>query len=306
MSFDSAENRIPLWKEILKSTALVMRSHSLHFCALSTLFLLPIFFTLIVYPSFHLAFFHPEYNFNNSMQPQFHVSGLEIIVFLMLTVFVVLFFLCAVATITYSAVQAFHDRPINLVSSIKSIRNSFFPLLSTFIVSHISIIIIFALVLVFLLQILQYNLNHFWFLLTLVIVLVLLWLQVNWSLACEIAAVEYKCGLETLRRSAYLVKGMRWVAFWTHLFYGLVMGAMVIGTNIVFVLLGAAKGDRWRSSYVISQTVQCTVLGTLAMNQFLVLNVVLYMYCKDLKGEKLSFEYLSLPLDDEKKKNNIV
>ncbi|XP_060212311.1 uncharacterized protein LOC132639951 [Lycium barbarum] len=128
----------------------------------------------------------------------------------------------------------------------------------------------------------------------------MLWLQVNWSLAYVIAVVESKCGHETLRRSANLVKGMRWIAFWTHLFYGLTMGGMVIGTNVVFVLLGTMKGGKWRSFSVISQTVQCSVLGSLAMNQFLVLNVVLYMYCKDLKGEKLPFEYVSLPLDDEK------
>lgn len=74
----------------------------------------------------------------------------------------------------------------------------------------------------------------------------------------------------------------------------------MIGTNVVFVLLGTRKDDYWRSSSGTSQIVQCTVLGTLGMNQFLALNAVLYMYCKDLKGEKLPCEYVSLSLDDEK------
>ncbi|CAN4124538.1 unnamed protein product [Withania somnifera] len=314
MSSDSTQNRIPLWRQILQSTVLIIRSHSLHFYALSILFLLPIFFTLVVYPSFHLALFHPHYNFNISTQPQFSHSSFEIIVFLMLTVLVVVFFLCAIATITYSSVQPFHDRSINLVSSIKSIRNSFIPLLSTFIILHsifLSITIIFTLVFVFLLQNLgltelKYNSNHFWFLLILVIVPILLWLELNWSLAYVIAAAEYKCGFETLRRSAYLMKGMRWLAFWTHLFYWLTLGGMVIGSNVVFVLLGAGKGDHWRSFSFIGQTVQCTVLGALGMNQVLVFNGVLYMYSKDLKGEKLPFDYISLPLGDEKKNHNIV
>ncbi|WMV27924.1 hypothetical protein MTR67_021309 [Solanum verrucosum] len=274
------------------------------------MFLWPIIFSLIVYPSFYLAFFHPDYNFvTSTRQPQFSISSFEIIVTMVCTLFFALFFLCSIATITYSTVQAYNDRPMNLISSIKSIRNSFFPLLSTFIVSHtifISVSIIFALALVVLLQIikklglieLQNDSNHFWFLFILVIIPVLLWLQVNWSLAYAIAAVESKWGFETLRRSAYLVKGMRWVAFWTHLFYGLALGAMVIGSNVVFVLLGVGKDD--------PQVMQCTVLGTLGMNQFLVLNVVLYMYCKDLEDEKLSFEDVSVPLDKEEKNHNIV
>lgn len=51
-----------------------------------------------------------------------------------------------------------HDRSITFISSIKSIRNSFFPLLSTFIISQtifISIIHVFALVVLLLSQILQ-------------------------------------------------------------------------------------------------------------------------------------------------------
>lgn len=76
------------------------------------------------------------------------------------------------------------------------------------------------------------------------------------------------------------------------------MAGMVIGTNIVFVLLDAGKGDTWRSFSVISQAVQRTVLETLAMDWFLVLNMVLYMHCEDFKGEKLPFEYVSLTLYD--------
>lgn len=80
----------------------------------------------------------------------------------------------------------------------------------------------------------------------------------------------------------------------------------MIGSNVVFVLLGVGKDDHWRSFSITSQVMQCTVLGALGMNQFLVLNVVLYMYCKDLEDEKLSFEDVSVPLDKEEKNHNIV
>lgn len=124
-------------------------------------FHLPVFFTLVVYPSLHLALFHPEYDFNNFTQlhSQISLSSFEIILLTVYTFLLILFFLFGVATITYSAVQAFYDKPINLVSSVKSIRNSFFPLLSNFIVS-LAVFVSIALVSVFSVQIgLKYDSN---------------------------------------------------------------------------------------------------------------------------------------------------
>ncbi|XP_009597433.1 uncharacterized protein LOC107774872 [Nicotiana tabacum] len=322
MSSASTENR-SLWKEILIATRIIFKANSGHFHALSILFLFPIFFSLVVYPSFHLSLFHPDYDFIT--QPQlsnFFFSSFEIVVLVAYTLFLVLIFLCSVATITYSAVHASYDRPINFVSSIKSIRNSFFPLLFTFIVSHavfISIALIFALSFVFIVQILQtlgftelkYDSNHFLFLLIpalIVLVPILIWLQVNWSLAYVITVVESKWGFETLRKSAYLVKGKRWIILSRVIFFGLVLFGLIGGGSMFLVIVSAAKGHQWRSLGVILQTAQCSVMGYLVMSQFLVGNVVLYMYCKDLNGEKLPLEirdkfageYVSLPLDEEK------
>lgn len=62
---------------------------------------------------------------------------------------------------------------------------------------------------------------------------ILLWLQVNWSLAYVIAMVESKSGFETLRRcSGYLIKVKKSVAFRIHLNFGLMVGGMVIGSNV--------------------------------------------------------------------------
>ncbi|MCE2055927.1 hypothetical protein HAX54_043751 [Datura stramonium] len=323
MSSLTENGRSSVWREIIGSTRSIFKSNPGHFHAISILFLLPIVFSLIVYPSFHLALFHPDYDFTIfSDQPQFSVSIFEITVLIVYTLFLALFFLCGVATTTYSAVEAFHGRHIDLVSSIKSIRDSFFPLLSTLIVLQtvfISIALLFALILMFVFRILQsiglielrFDSNHLlsWvFFGSIVVVPVLIWLQVNWSLAYVIAVVESERGYETLRRSANLVKGKkRWVAFGILLYYGLLTVLMVVCCAMFLVLVGAAKGEQWRSSGVILQTVLSSVMGYVLMNQYLVANVVLYMYCKkgDLNGEQLSSEiaageYVSLPLDEEK------
>ncbi|XP_016481061.2 uncharacterized protein LOC107802129 [Nicotiana tabacum] len=320
MSSTSTKN-LSLWTEVVESAMSIFKANSAHFHALSILFLLPISFFLVVYPSFHLANFHPDYDFISFVQPHLFLSNFEIIVPTSYSLFLVLLFLCAVATTTYSTVNASYGRPINLVSSIKSIRKSFFPLLSTLVVSHtifISITLVFTLVLTILVQILQalglieikYDSDHLMFLAIpalVVLVPVLLWLHVNWSLAYVIAVIESKWGYETLRRSSYLVKGQRWVAFGIYLYYGLSMGIMMVCGSLFFVIMGVAKGNKWRRLDVILQTALVSVMGYLMMNQYLVANLVLYMKCKDLKGEKLQSEtegefageYLSLPLDEK-------
>nr|XP_016435567.1 PREDICTED: uncharacterized protein LOC107761799 [Nicotiana tabacum] len=322
MSSASSKNR-NLWTEVVESRMSIFKANSGHFHALSILFLLPISFSLVVYPSFHLALFHPDYDFISFAQPHLFLSNFEIIVPTMYSLFLVLLFLCAVATTTYSAVHASYGRPINLVSSIKSIRKSFFPLLSTLVISQtifISITLFFALILTIVVQIFQalelielkYDSNHFLFWVVpalIVLVPVLLWLQVNWSLAYVIAVVETKWGYETLRKSAYLVKGQRWVAFGIHLYYGFSMEMLMVCGSMFIVIVGAAKGNQWMSLGVILQTMLVSVMGYIMMNQYLVANVVLYMKYKDLNCEKLHSEtggefvagkYVSLSLDEQK------
>ncbi|KAH7859720.1 hypothetical protein Vadar_004693 [Vaccinium darrowii] len=43
-------------------------------------------------------------------------------------------------------------------------------------------------------------------------VVVLVYLRVNWALACVVVVVESKWGFEPLQRSAYLMRGMRLVS----------------------------------------------------------------------------------------------
>ncbi|XP_006348736.1 uncharacterized protein [Solanum tuberosum] len=311
------ENR-RLCVEILKSTHRIMKSHPLHFHGLSILFLLPIIFTLIIYPSFHLALFHPNYNFHQLDSHYLPHSSFEIVLPILYTLCLFLFYLCAIATITHSAAQALCDKSISLLCSVKSIRNSFFPLLSTFILSHtilISIALFFVILVVFLVQILQsiglielkYDLNHFLYLCffsLIVLVPILVWLQVNWLLTYVIAVLESKFGFEALRRSANLLKGKRWIASNAMLSYGLLMGLLVVTHSIISVMVGVAQGSL--------MAIMVVVVGSLMMNHYLLGNVALYMYCKDefFNGEKSPLEighkftgaseYVSMPMDDEK------
>ncbi|TMW82683.1 hypothetical protein EJD97_005353 [Solanum chilense] len=294
----STENRSSLWREMLISSNLVTKPNSGHFRALSILFLCPILFTLIVYPSFHLSLFRPDYDF--TISTQLSLSNFEIIALIICTLFLVLFYLCTVATFTYSTIQASYGRPINVVSSIKSIRNSFFPLLSTFIISHtilISITLIFALVLSRLIELKYYLINHLIIFAIILLIPILIWLQVNWSLAYVVAVVESKKGYESLRRSAYLVKGMGSIALSMVLFYGLVMGCSLGGCSMYLVAMGTAKGEQWRFLKVILlQIFQSSAVGYMMMNQHLVGKAVLYMYCYDLKmgDDEFVNEYVSL------------
>ncbi|WMV27923.1 hypothetical protein MTR67_021308 [Solanum verrucosum] len=324
MNTSTTENGGSLWSEIIESTRTIFKSHVRHFHAISILFLLPIIFSLILYPSFELAIFYPDYDFTSYAQLQFPqvfaISSFEIILLVVYALFLAFFFICGVGTTTYSAVQVIYDRPINVVSSIKSMRNSFFPLLSTFIVSQtifISITLLFALILVFVVRILQSlglielksDLDRVLFLVIfslIVLVPILIWLQVNWSLAYVITVVESKKGYETLRRSAKLVKGERCVALKILMYYESAIALMV-----VWCAMFLARGEQWRSFTGILLTAFTSVMGYILMNQYLVANVVLYMHCKELNDEKLmsetaAGEYVSLSVEEEEKNHDVV
>ncbi|KAF3620290.1 hypothetical protein FXO38_32445 [Capsicum annuum] len=312
--------------ELRKLSDHIYNANSDHFNVLTILFLLPIASSLVLYPCIHIAHFHPDYFTFPPSQLRLFFSSFKTIVLLVYALLLPLLSLCAVATITYSAfVQAYHNRSINFISSIKSIRKSFFHILSTFIVSHtiyISITLVFMLVLLLSSQILQtfgliklkLDLNHLLFLVIFALLVmspVLLWLQVRWSLAYVIAVVESKWGFETLRRSsAYLVKEKRKVAFVMHLYFGVVVGIMVIGSNAFYVtmmfVLSMVFG--WWITPLVMCSMAWWILASQGMRQFLMENVLLYMYCKDCNGEKLPLEiegkpadeFVYLPLDGEK------
>lgn len=135
--------------------------------------------------------------------------------------------------------------------------------------------------------------------------LVLVWLQVNWSLGSVIVVVESKWGVEPLQRSYYLLSGMKGVALSMLLFYGLAIGFLVWGCSTSVANAGHASG--WSRWAFVLQTVVSSAFVTLLMLHNVAANVVLYMYCKALHGElafeiaeEFATEYVSLPFDCEK------
>lgn len=139
-----------------------------------------------------------------------------------------------------------------------------------------------------------------------VVVLVnLIWLQVNWSLGTVVVVVESKWGYEPLRRSRYLLNGMRGIALSMLLFYGLAIGFLVWGCSTSVENAGEASG--WLSWAFVVQIVVSSGFMTLLMLHNVASNVVLYMYCRALQGElaleiaeEFAREYVSLPFDYEK------
>ncbi|MCD7456811.1 hypothetical protein HAX54_033294 [Datura stramonium] len=100
---------------------------------------------------------------------------------------------------------------------------------------------------------LRFDSNHLlsWvFFGSIVVVPVLIWLQVNWSLAYVIAVVESERGYETLRRSAGIWSREEEMGCFQGilLYYGLLTVLMVVCCAMFLVLVGAAKGEQWREA----------------------------------------------------------
>lgn len=312
-----------LWG-VLSESKRIINAHSRHFLALSVIFLLPLSFSLIIYRTLESTFLS-----SNSRIPQQslfislpytspHLTTARFLLPLLYALFVLLLSLLAVATITYSTFHGFYGRPVKLVSSFKSTLYSFLPLVSTFLVSQFIVALIMSLLGLFAALIykslqlcgLDMDLDSkfvmgFSIFIAIMVGLVLVWLQVNWSLGSVIVVVESKWGVEPLQRSYYLLSGMKGVALSMLLFYGLAIGFLVWGCSTSVANAGQASG--WSRWAFVLQTVVSSAFVTLLMLHNVAANVVLYMYCKALHGElafeiaeEFATEYVSLPFDCEK------
>ncbi|KAI8021753.1 hypothetical protein LOK49_LG03G00653 [Camellia lanceoleosa] len=303
---------------VLFESKQIIKAHSRHFLALTVIFLFPLSFSLIIYPTFQstlsqsqpkhirILLSHPIQISNYSLQ--------TLALPLIFTLYVSIFSLCAIGTITYSTYHGFYGRPVKLASAIKSLFYSFIPLAITTIFSQIVVFIIcasFAVLVPQLVEILgfdvDYNSNYFLgfcVVVSVILLLLLVRLQVNWALACVIVVVESKWGFEPLRRSTYLMKGMRPVSLYLILFFGAVIGVSV------WVCSGSFSGsfsDVWKCLSFVLQTVLGSSIVAMFLLQNLASNTVLYVYCKALRGElagaiaeEFAGEYVSLPFDDAK------
>ncbi|KAK3027390.1 hypothetical protein RJ639_040188 [Escallonia herrerae] len=301
---------------ILIESKRIIGAHSRHFLALSLLFLLPLSFSLITYPALSQtdSVATPSLLFSTHHQPTPH----HLLLLILYSLLLLLLSLSALASITHSTYHGFYGRPVKLVSALKSLTRSLLPLVSTSIASQ-SILLVVALafllfvgLVVKLAETLGFAIDYnsiycsaLSVLVALAFVLIVVYLQVNWSLASVVVVAESKWGLEPLRRSSYLIRGMRSVALSLLLLYGASIGFFVWGNSSLLVNLNGDSG--WRSWAAVVETVLSSSFVTLFMLNYVAASTVLYMYCKALHGElaseiaeEFAREYVSLPFDDEK------
>ncbi|CAI9785260.1 unnamed protein product [Fraxinus pennsylvanica] len=278
---------------ILSETKRIIRANSSNYLALSILFLLPLSFAFVLYP------FIFSYSAPDPTIPSPQKSNLVIALYVF---FMFLFSIFATGSITYSTVHGFYGRPVNYLSSIKSILFSFFPLLATFIAYQIVLFIIFYFIWLVGVVVYQYyegvKSNYslaFVVCMTILILVVTFYLQVEWSLAYVVVVVESKWGFESFKKSSHLIKGMKWITISLILYYAIVVG--LLASTAYFGGINGGSGFIIQTLFAIFMTAQ--------MLHCITAYTVLYMYCKVLHGE-MAFEiaeesaaadYISLPID---------
>ena len=228
---------------------------------------------------------------------------------------------CALGSITYAAFQGFHGEPVKLKAAIKSIAASFFPLLATILAVQL---VVFAATFAFALLVIviisttakatplgltasQYLLRFA----TAMFVVLMVYLQVNWTLAYAVVVAESSRGFAALERSKALIKGKRGLALSMSLFYGgfsflLVLWSYSVAVDYAANLGGASRppaAAEWRGSFYNSATVLlfCSAMLTLVQLSNLIANAVLYVHCRADVNNNLHArgDYFSLPYDDE-------
>ncbi|XVF03271.1 hypothetical protein REPUB_Repub04eG0247000 [Reevesia pubescens] len=323
-------HQIDLWA-ILSESKRIINAHSRHFLALSVLFLLPLSFSFSAYPFInqlfsqsstptietHLSFsFVIDTNpFSQNPPPIFPIKTL--IFTLLYTLFIFIFSLLATGSITYSVFHGFYGRPVKLISAIKSAFTSFFRLMSTCLVTEFiisGILLLLGLTLFSLVQITQvlgfqviYSSPYFVSLCLVFVIIfmfIVFYLQVNWVFAYVVVVVESSWGLEPLKRSKKLVKGLKGVAFSMILFFGFFGGIL---TWVSAAGWGDSAADKWKNwAFVINIVITSTFVTVLMLSN-LAASTVFYMYSKAIHGElaveiaeEFAREYVSLPFDDGK------
>ncbi|XP_073134438.1 uncharacterized protein [Henckelia pumila] len=306
---------------VISEAKRIINAHSRHFLALSLLFLLPLSFSIIVYP-----FLSPPTSILSAYNRITLSDESRVAIPLLYALFFLLFSLFASASITYSTFHGFYGRPVKFVSSIKSILFSFPHLLLTVVIAAIFVGLV-CLCLGCLAWLAFNGLLFFGFeidydgvfftvcavLIAALLVGAVIYVSVEWYLTSVIVVVESNWGFAPLKRSSYLMKGMKRVGISMIALFGLGIGLMsfsclMLVPNIFSCFRLVPGGAGWMDKVLLVGVciVQAGVM-TLWMLYAVASNVVLFMYCKALHGElaleiahEFSREYVSLPFDDGK------
>ncbi|KAL8518630.1 hypothetical protein ACS0TY_009834 [Phlomoides rotata] len=125
------------------------------------------------------------------------------------------------------------------------------------------------------------------------------YIVLQWCLMYPIVVMESMWGFAPLRRSSYLVNGMRRVVFLMMMLLGIPsLIASMWYTNLM------ANVNEGRTGWVLVQMVVYAGLVTMLSLYNIVADTVLFVYCKELHGETVSRinekpggEYVKVPLD---------
>jgi hypothetical protein len=310
---------------LLSESKRITKAHSRHFLALSVLFLLPLSFSITVYPTLRQLILNSTQNHQSlSFVTQFtstlhNKNNQPLFLALAYAIFASVFTLCAVGSITFSVFHGFYGRPVKLLSALRSIFTSFLPLLATTIASQIIMTgLVFVFSIFFLLVVKLVNsvgftqfdysspyFNGFALLVFVALCLVLVNLQVNWNLASVVVVVESSWGFKPLKRSSSLIKGYKLVTLSFYLYYSFFTGIFIWSRTALSTYL--VNSDWLKNWGFVLQIMILSTLLTLIFLQYMAVNTVLYMYCKAKHGElameiaeEFAEEYVSLPFDDGK------
>ncbi|KAL9328817.1 hypothetical protein ACSQ67_003820 [Phaseolus vulgaris] len=276
--------------DFISEAKLIIKAHLLHFNILSLTFFFPLFLSLFLSSTLsHLFNYFFTNNSSTLLPPPQTTSPTFSLLYSLLSLF---FSNCGVITITYSVFHFFHDQPVNLLSTIKSIGTSFLPLLATTIVSQLiffSISLFYGLLLLLLihgakllhLPLLPYSSPYIiGVFIALPLIVVQTYLEVNWTLVNAIVVVESCWGMEALRRSARLIKGMKGVALSSIFYYGFC--AVILTWNIFFWTRGYNVSTE--SGFPAVLIWEMILLGSYFLSMITVSKIavttVLYIYCK--------------------------
>ncbi|KAL5722983.1 hypothetical protein ACHQM5_006436 [Ranunculus cassubicifolius] len=312
-----ATHQNPNFFNILSESNNLTKSHSRHFLALSVLFILPFSFSLTSFPLLQTLILTSPHIPQSKTLIQFHLSSNQIPPTLKPIIFYIIYaltlltlYLCATSTITYSIYHGFYGRPVKLVFAIKSLFNSLIRLFVTLFCALIIVLLcgisvgLIEFGVISGIEFLGFEIEYSsiygecfkWFD-HVMLGLGLLWLCVNWVLAPVIVVVEQSWGLEPLRRSVYLVKGMRGVVVCLMLYFGLMLWLPVFGS------WDTSPG----SGVSVVKIVCASALLMFFLPHSLTANAILYMNCKALHGElageiveEFAREYVTLPFGEEK------
>ncbi|KAL4574258.1 hypothetical protein LXL04_021086 [Taraxacum kok-saghyz] len=295
---------------IISTSKAIVKTNYSHFLALS-LFFLPLSISLIIAPTLRLSDHFFTVDLFHKFPPNHHKDAISHLVYILL---IYVSTLSAIATISYSTYHGFAGKQVNFLTALKSLTFSILPIITTAIVAHTLLFLIslsfllFVGVILTLAQSLGFAIDHnsiyfipFSALVGAMLIAIVVYFHLNWSLAFVVVVAESKWGLTPLIRSSYLVKGMRSVSLLLLLYFGIFSGILVwLYADTVY--RQALSGH----SYVLF-----TMLGSFFLMLFFLrstaASTVLYMYCKAMHGELeleiaegFSHDYINLPSDVEK------